>query len=156
MALGAAIGVFVAFTPTVGFQMLIAAALATIFRASRLAAIVPVWITNPATIPFIFLLLYRVGSLVWWDGPPAEVVSQHLVTLVMRLGKLEIYAFWEQFLAFLSIGKDVLIPMFLGGTIVGAISGLATYPVALRLFQGFHRLRAKRKKDKLARKTALL
>ena len=46
---GLAIGVFVAFMPTRGFQMLFAAFLATLFGANRPAAVLPVWITNPAT-----------------------------------------------------------------------------------------------------------
>ena len=155
IALGAAIGIFVAFTPTVGFQMLIAAALATVFRANRLAAIVPVWITNPATIPFIFLFVYRVGTLVWWDGPPPEVVREYLMSLVVRLSMLEFYAFWEQFLELFRIGKDVLIPMFLGGAIVGAIFGLASYPFTLRFFQRFHNFREKRKARRRKRRAKL-
>lgn len=62
VALGAAIGVFVAFTPTVGFQMLIGAFLATLVGANRPAAIILPWITNPLTIPPIFALTYWVGG----------------------------------------------------------------------------------------------
>ena len=50
IAAGVALGVFIAFTPTVGLQMLIAALLATAFRVNVLAAVVPVWITNPLTV----------------------------------------------------------------------------------------------------------
>ena len=46
IAMGAGIGMFVAMTPTMGFQMIIAAVIATLFRANRVTAILPVWISK--------------------------------------------------------------------------------------------------------------
>ncbi len=43
IALGTAIGVFIAFTPTIGFQMLLGAFVATLVGASRPAAMIPAW-----------------------------------------------------------------------------------------------------------------
>lgn len=58
-----AVGGFVVFSPTFGFQMIGAALLATLLRASRAAAIVSVWLTNPFTALPIYVMTYRAGRL---------------------------------------------------------------------------------------------
>ena len=62
IALGAAIGVFVAFSPFVGTQTVAALGLALIFGASRLAAFLGTLLNNPVTMPFIYLLEMKLGS----------------------------------------------------------------------------------------------
>jgi hypothetical protein len=89
IARGLAIGLFVAFTPTIGVQLILAAALATLLGASRAAALVPVWITNPVTIPPIYGFTYMVGSW-FFPGPPANRMAEVLSGLGARLRKLEI------------------------------------------------------------------
>jgi uncharacterized protein len=78
IALGVGIGVFVAFTPTVGIQMVIAVALAAIFRANKAVCVPMVWITNPATIPVIYTLSYQLGSSLL--GSDASQVGSTLAT----------------------------------------------------------------------------
>lgn len=148
IALGFAIGMFVAFTPTVGVQMLIAVGLATLFRASRPASIVPVWITNPATLAPIYLFTYKIGKF-FFSGPPVEEVARGLGDFVARISSLEFYAFLGAFKELASLGKDVMIPMTIGGIIVGGIGAAITYPLALWCFRTFHNFmehrRAKRR-----------
>ena len=114
IALGSSIGVFVAMTPTIGFQMVIAGVLATVFRVSRPAAVLPVWLSNPVTLGPIFAVTYWVGSLVWpWRLFHADVISgEELVDHGL-----------------LMYGADALLMMAVGGVIVGLICGAATYPV---------------------------
>lgn len=145
IALGAAIGVFVAFTPTIGFQMLIAALLATLVRANRPAAVIPPWITNPLTIPPIFALTYWVGTF-FRPGPSAGVVYHQLGAVVRSLGKLSVYAFWKQLTEFLKVGADVFVPMMVGGVIVGSICAGVTYPLMLRAVNRYRRRRARRRR----------
>ena len=154
IALGAAIGVFVAFTPTVGLQMVLAALIATLVGASRPAAIIPAWITNPLTIPPIFALTYWVGSL-FWSGPPVADVYARLVTVIKGLEKLSWYAFVEQFKAFFKIGAELFIPLCIGGAIVGCVCAAASYPLVLwavhsyrRQYERLRQRRARRKSQK--------
>jgi uncharacterized protein len=62
IALGFALGLFVAMTPTLGFQMAIAVFFAAIFKWNKIAAVVGVWITNPVTAPIIYSINYMIGA----------------------------------------------------------------------------------------------
>jgi len=75
LALGVAIGLFVAFTPTIGFQSALVIVLAWMFGANKLVGLPLVWISNPATFIPIYYPCYRLGrwvlggepvSLRWW------------------------------------------------------------------------------------------
>lgn len=61
VAAGLALGLFIAFTPTIPFQMLLAATLACLLKVNLPAAIVAVWVTNPFTALPIYLSANRLG-----------------------------------------------------------------------------------------------
>jgi uncharacterized protein len=126
IARGIAIGLFVAFTPTIGLQLILAAALATLLGASRAAAIVPVWITNPVTIPPIYGFTYMVGSW-FFPGPPANRMAEVLSGLVTRLRKLEFWDIIDQVRAVMALGRDIFIPLWIGGVVVGLTVALVVY-----------------------------
>ncbi|HSH69514.1 MAG TPA: DUF2062 domain-containing protein, partial [Deferrisomatales bacterium] len=94
IALGVAIGVFVAFTPTAGVQALLALLLATLLGANRPAAVAPVFLTNPLTALPAFTLTYRAG-LLWVPGPSlgeARDLLKHLVASLTADGFLDVPA----------------------------------------------------------------
>jgi uncharacterized protein (DUF2062 family) len=62
VALGFALGIFVGMTPTVGVQTPIAIFLAALFKWSKLAAAIGVWISNPVTVPIIYSITYITGT----------------------------------------------------------------------------------------------
>jgi len=62
IALGFAIGLFVAMSPTMGFQMIIAIPIAALFKSNKIAAAMAVWVSNPITAPFIYGPTYYVGA----------------------------------------------------------------------------------------------
>lgn len=75
LALGVAIGVFVTFTPTVGFQMALVLLLAWLLGANKVVGLPIVWISNPATFVPIYYPCYWVGRMIlqqpgidqqWW------------------------------------------------------------------------------------------
>lgn len=61
LALGVAIGLFVTFTPTVGFQSMLVLVLAGLFGGNKLVGLPVVWISNPATFVPIYYPAYRIG-----------------------------------------------------------------------------------------------
>ncbi len=144
IALGTAVAVFVAFTPTIGFQMLLAALIATLLGANRPAAVVPPWITNPVTIPAIFALTYWVGRL-FLPGPPVAEVYQRLLDVVKSLGELSFYALYDRLRELLAVGAGVFVPMMIGGVIIGAICAGISYPLMLWAVRRYRRRRERRR-----------
>ena len=58
---GLALGVFIALTPTIPFQMLLAAVGALYFRVNLPIALATCWITNPVTAVPIYVFAWRLG-----------------------------------------------------------------------------------------------
>ncbi len=67
---GMALGVFIAFTPTIPFHMVGALALAALLRVSPVTSFLGIQICNPLTIPAIYLAAYKVGQFLLYRGKP--------------------------------------------------------------------------------------
>lgn len=63
LARGLALGMFVAFTPTIGFQMILVCILILLYPGNMPIALAACWITNPFTAPPIYYVEYKIG--VW-------------------------------------------------------------------------------------------
>lgn len=137
---GFALGTFIAFTPTVGVQMILGAVLATFFNLNRPAAIVSAWISNPFTIPPLFTFNYWVGSLLL-GGPSVTSVYSQLIDICKQLATLNMFQISEQFMAFVAMGKDVFIPLVLGSVVVGAVCAVIIYWLSLRILFFLNRKR---------------
>ncbi|MHC4777136.1 MAG: DUF2062 domain-containing protein [Planctomycetota bacterium] len=144
IALGTSIGVFVAFSPTIGLQMIFGAFLATLLGASRPAAMVPAWITNPVTITPIFGFTYWLGSFIW-PGPSVADVRIQLARVAANEAGIPWYALHRYFLEFLKVGLDVFVAMTIGGIIVGGVCAALTYPLMVGVVHGYRLARRKRR-----------
>jgi uncharacterized protein (DUF2062 family) len=76
LALGAAIGVFVTFTPTIGLQMILVVFLSWLLGANKIVGLPVVWLSNPATFVPMYYSCYVIGRSVlgrpevgdaWWS-----------------------------------------------------------------------------------------
>jgi uncharacterized protein (DUF2062 family) len=114
VALGMGIGIFVAVTPTIPFHTIIAIALAFIFRASKPAAVIGVWFSNPVTIPFLYYGSYKIGAFVMRKDLPKEIP-------------------YESFTDMLNLGFDVTLAMLLGGCVLGILPAFVAYWLTWRL-----------------------
>lgn len=132
IALGVAIGIFVAVTPTIGLQIFIAAFLSSICNANRPAAIIFVWTTNPITFPFVYGFTYWVGNL-FWSGPPLFKVKEILMKTDHALDKGEVWHFYDRLKTIMALWRNIFIPLTIGGIIVGAVAGCIAYIIALRV-----------------------
>lgn len=140
---GLGLGTFIAFTPTVGVQLILALVIATFFNMNRPAAMIPVWITNPVTVAPIYTFNYWLGTKIW-DGPPLSEVSGLFIGIGRTMAHLEFWDIKEQFLAVLQMGRDVLIPLLFGSIAIGLVAGFLTYSLSLRLLSVFLTRRAKK------------
>ncbi len=72
---GIALGLFIAFTPTVPLQMLLTAAFAILLRVNLPAALAACWVTNPITAVPIYALSFSLGRTIVGGMP--DVLSAH-------------------------------------------------------------------------------
>ena len=131
---GFALGVFVAFTPTIGFQIVLAIFLATVLSLNRPAALLTVWITNVATMAPIYTFNYWVGSL-FWPGPPVAEVYSTFIAIGAQLVKLDFWEFGRQFETMLGLSSALAIPLFIGSVIVGLLGAALTYLTAMAVIR---------------------
>lgn len=122
LSLGMAIGVFISVTPTIPFHTALAVALAILLRASKLAAALGVWVSNPLTIPIFYYGSYRLGRFVL-GMPELTLPSDY------------------SFLAIIKLGGSVTAAMLHGGVLLGILPGLLAYFLTYRFtnsprFQG--------------------
>lgn len=103
-----AVGLFVAFIP-IPFQMVWAAGTAMLMRVNLPLSVALVWVTNPLTIPPIFLFAYLVGT--WVLGTPANAKSFDFTLAWFLNGGLE--GIWA--------------PLLLGCLICGVVCSLIGY-----------------------------
>lgn len=122
IALGAAIGMFVALLPLLGIQMIVAIGLAALFRANKVVCIPMVWLTNPFTALPIYWACFAFGRYVM-GSTPDEATVLSIIGEVHRSSLLE-WSFWMQFFRQLAgLGLE----LWVGCVIVGGVSGVATY-----------------------------
>ena len=110
------IGFFCAFLPVPG-QTVIAALLALWWRTNLPLAVALIWISNPVTIPPMFYLSYKLGTLI--------------------LGEPETAAFaielsWDWMMA---QGAAIWAPLLTGSLIFGLTSGISAYLIIRQLWR---------------------
>ncbi len=76
MAGGLSLGLFIAFTPTIPFQMLLAACGALLLKVNLPIAVLAVWITNPVTAVPVFSSAILLGkAMLGPESPLADVMA---------------------------------------------------------------------------------
>jgi len=126
IAIGMAIGVFVALTPTIPFHTIIAIALASVLRGSRPAAAIGVWFANPITIPIFYIGSFKVGTLILNKPIPFDVRFESITELM-------------------TLGLDVTLAMVVGGAVLGILPAILAYFLTLRFMTAVRNKAAKRK-----------
>ena len=125
VAAGVAAGTVSAFTPLLGFHVILALALAYLMAGNLLAAALATTVANPVTIPLIAIATFRVGEGVLGIRS-AEAVSAS--ELFHMLEHLELSELWQ----------PVLKPMLVGAGLLGAVTAVLAYGVtrfAVRSFK---------------------
>lgn len=120
IARGVALGTFIGMTPFPGFRMVIAIALAKLFRVHITAAALSVYSNNALTGLFISAFNYYVGMKVLnLDGMPSfPMTSLHDATSFI-----------------FHSGKNVFLSLSVGGVIVGVPFAIIMYYLSLKFFR---------------------
>ncbi|CAK7255412.1 MULTISPECIES: DUF2062 domain-containing protein [unclassified Shinella] len=124
VAAGVAAGTFSAFTPLLGFHVILALALAYLMAGNLLAAALATTIANPLTIPLIALATFRVGEALLCMKS-AEMVTA--AELFHRLEHLELSELWQ----------PVLKPMLAGAGLLGIAAAALAYGVTRLAVRSF-------------------
>ena len=148
IAMGAAVGVFIAMTPTIGFQMATVIVVTSLLRVNRVAGLPMPWITNPATIVPMYTFSYSVGR--WMVGGPGIGEFRRLLTDLASkdLGWSEkLHEWWN-------ITVTCAAPLWVGCLVVGLVSAAATYGAMYYLVTVYRRHHLKVLAERAAREAA--
>lgn len=122
IAAGFAIGIFIGVTPTIPFHTILIIALCLLLKKNVTAGYLGSWlISNPLTIPFLYVAQYRLGKLFLGSSSFHTITLEHsLLNLIQKSG-------------------DVLLPLLTGGFI------MATFIAAPAYFITYKTIKAVRK-----------
>lgn len=128
IARGAALGTFVALTPTVGIQMFLVTILALPLRANIPIPLALVWLSNPLTVIPMYYCYYWLGTLV------LGLETRGYRALAMRFSE-QMRAMGSQgpLASLQTLGAEVLWPLMVGSVILATVLAIPAYQIGLRL-----------------------
>ena len=109
------VGIFCAFIP-LPIQSLLVIAMCFWLGANLPLAMLIIWMSNPLTIPPMFFLTYKLGSLI----------------LGTELGDFSVTLTWEWFS---QLGSEILLPLFVGSLLCGTVLASIGYFFVLFLWR---------------------
>ena len=152
IAIGIATGVFCSFTPFFGLHFFLAAFVAYIFKGNIVAALFGTFFGNPVTWPFIASFSVKLGQIIL--GHPVtnfETFLEHFVEAsdATIQGVKSLFGYGESDWALLySFFRELFLPYFIGGFVLGLIAALFTYFVFRPIIYAYKVTRKKKKYKK--------
>jgi hypothetical protein len=140
IAMGVAIGVFIGITPTIPFHTILAIIMAFILRGSKPAAIISVWISNPATIPFFYYASYKTGHLFLLETSEKPQLNLLLNALKSSTPLVEK---WNIIETFFHHHFETACTILAGGVILAIIPAILSYFVTLRSLNTYSNMKLK-------------
>jgi hypothetical protein len=128
LALGIALGVFAGVMPVIPFQTILALTLALVFRASKVAAALGTWVSNPLTWTFLYYSSYKLGA--WFLGLSGTDAIFVAIMTSIRAGEE-----WMVIVGKMAAARKTILVTFLtGGFLLGLISAVPSYLFSLAFF----------------------
>ena len=150
IAWGVALGSIVAWTPTLGFQIMLYVAVATLLRANKVSGIPILFLSNPISAVPVYWFAWRVGAGVLGVEQSGGQFARFEATLEGAQsnagGSILTYAFWRDLARVL---VDIGLELWVGGLVVGLLMSLPMYGLtrwgvhAYRSARGGPRLRSR-------------
>mgnify|MGYP001387634311 CR=1 FL=1 len=129
IASGFACGSMVSFTPLLGLHFILAIVFAYLIRGNLIASLIGTVVGNPLTFPFIWGLIYKVGTYV---TTIKQVTFSHDINFEMIINQT----------------YEIFFPMLVGGIIIAPLVWLITYFVIYSSISSYKK-RKKRSKRSL-------
>jgi uncharacterized protein len=136
LALGIAVGMFVTFTPLIGFQMMLSVFLAWMLGANKLVGVPLVWISNPFTIIPIYYPCYQLGCRLLGERVVKEKWKQlgtewkELISDPATTWGLKVKFWWEGLM-------DFILPLCVGCLVVATVVGILSYYLSLLAIRSY-------------------
>lgn len=143
IAAGVAAGAFASFTPYLGFHFIIAAVVAWLLRGNLIASALGTAVGNPITFPFIWAGCLALGRKLLYGAHPETLVPLQLGRV---LSEGDIVHLWQ----------PLLLPMTLGGVILGLVCGVILYVVTWWAVAGFREQRRQRLIERARKRAGLI
>ena len=124
---GFACGAMVSFTPLLGFHFVLAVVFAYLIRGNFIAALIGTVVGNPLTFPFIWGLIYKIGTYV--TNIKLEKIT-HEINFDMIVNQT----------------YEIFFPMLVGGVIIAPLVWIITYYVIYSFIESFKKRRNKKNK----------
>jgi uncharacterized protein (TIGR03546 family) len=116
IAAALAIGVFVGVTPTIPFHTAIILVIGLLFRMNITAAYLGSWIiSNPVTIPLLYLSQYELGRILLGLDPYRFELAEYSLGAITAMG-------WR-----------ILLPLLTGGIVMAPVCAVPAYFISRRL-----------------------
>jgi uncharacterized protein (DUF2062 family) len=140
IALGLAIGLFVAWTPLLGLHILIVIALSMLLRANKFASLVSVWVSNVFTFFIIYYPSYLLGRFVFNIFAPDRAMNRQQVSEAFNklFSPSNVFTgiftkqYWSDFVSLSkTIGPELWLGCFLLGGLVATVSYIICYKVIM-------------------------
>lgn len=143
IAWGVAIGIFIAFTPTIGIQVIAVLLITAWIPVNKLAAIVPLFLTNALTAGPIYGLQCWIGAQFLPGARSGEMLTRwhRLRDILSEYGFLAFHENWKDLAR---VGWDLWLAMWIGAIILGGSLSALSYPATLRVVRAFRERRAHR------------
>ena len=124
---GFACGSMVSFTPLLGFHFVLAVVFSYLLRANYIAALIGTIVGNPISFPFIWGLIYKVGTFIV-DRSDNDLSPNINFEIIIN----QTY--------------DIFIPMLVGGAVLAIPVWVLTYFITYSFVSSFKKARIKKQK----------
>ena len=138
LALGMAIGIFAGSMPILPFQIALAVVLAFIFKASKIAAALGTWISNPLNWYFLYLYSYKIGAAIL-SLPDTNGIFSSIMTSVRNQEEGLIIA-----QKIMGAGGLMIGAFLIGGLVLAFVIAPPSYFIFLKIFRSLGAWRLKR------------
>lgn len=151
IALGMGIGIFITFTPTLGFQMVLIVLTCTLLRANKLVGVPLAWLSNPFTLVPVYGPSFLLGQWLLGGGYSWSQFTGTVTSAFQCDG-----TWWERVCHWWNITWPILPPLLIGSIITGFIMAAAMYPLIYFGVKAYRRRFASRGGMKVARSSATI
>ena len=124
---GFACGSMVSFTPLLGLHFLLAVIFAFVIRGNFIAALIGTIVGNPITFPFIWGLIYKIGTF---------------ITNIKQVS----FSYEINFNMIIDQTYEIFFPMLIGGIVIAPLVWIISYFIVYSFISSYKRRKNKKKR----------